>query len=188
MPPLPRSSSLTAIQAATAVERLRRRVIYCAPSLDLADPSDHALVAAYGTTSHRVSVAVRRSAGSSAVIRPLDASVAVLQARRIQWMVLIVPAARVPAGMVWAPLGSSGDLEYSAPTLGAPIAHTTSASLDAWLYASTTPAVIGTYQAPACAIDAQPLIAGDVLALVIARYGANDPLVNGVLRVEVCDE
>jgi hypothetical protein len=185
---LPSSTPLTSLASTIAVSSLRRRVIYCAPSLDLADPSDHSLVGSYGTSLHRVVVAVRRAAAATMTVRPFDASVAVTSARRIQWMVLDVPAARVPAGLVWSALGTSGQVEFSAPALAAPIVHTPSASLDSWLYVSTTPATIGTYSVPMCLAEGQPLAAGRALLLVVARLGTNDPIVNGCLRVEVSDE
>lgn len=186
--PLSPSTPVSSLGSALAVERLRRHAIYCAPSIDLVDPSDHALAGAYGTTSHRVVAAVRHRAGSTMTIRPLDAAVTVTSARRIQWMVLDVPAARVPAGFVWAQLGRSAQLDFASPVLLLPIVFTPSAALDSWLYASTTPAVIGTYQAPQCAIGGQVLAPGRALLLVVARLGANDPICVGSLRVEVCDE
>jgi hypothetical protein len=185
--PLPTSTPIAALASTLAVERLRRRAVYCAASVDLTDPSNHDLIGAIADTRYLVVSAVRHRAGATATVRPVAAQWENVNptGRAMLWALLDVPAARIPAGLVWSQLGTSGQLDYATPTIAAPVYHPMNKALDTWLCGHMTAPLVGPYR---CTTDgAQPLAAGRALLLVGARF-TGTTFVEGQILVEVSDE
>lgn len=182
--PLAHTHTLATLQAAEAVSRLRRRVIRTATGYSLTDPSDHTGLEITVGTSHVVLLAVRRKAGATTVIRPVDAVVSSSSANRWQWLLLHVPAALVPAGLVWTDLYAGAPIEWARG--GAAVALAPSAATMTILDAGVSTAA-ATYQSDPCC-EAQPIAAGDAIVVVGARYGAADGAGQASIRVELCDE
>jgi hypothetical protein len=185
--PLPSSVSLGALQAALAIERIRRRTIYTATGLSLTDPSDHTGAEITLTTTHRVDLAVRRKAGATTAVRPVDCMVSSSSANRSQWMLLHVPAALVPAGLVWSDLFAGAPVEWARVNGGgAPVALSPVLSTMDCLASGVSTAATSYQSDPCC--DAQSIAAGDALIVVGARYGAADGAALASIRVELADE
>jgi hypothetical protein len=103
--------------------------------------------------------------------------------RGVQWMLLDVPAARLPV-LAWAQLGTSGQIDYAAPTIAAPVVFAPSKSLDSWLCTGTAPGALGNYKGVSVA-GSQALGAGRALLLVAARLVTGDVYIEGTIRVEL---
>lgn len=187
--PLQNSMPWGSLQSSLAVDRLRRREIYCAASVDVTDPGDHNLIGGTADLFYIVVVGIRHRAGATRVLRPVDARLDIVapSGRPAIWMVLDVPAARVPAGLAWSQLGRSGQVDYAAPTIAIPVARNPSKSLDTILCSHFTPALTGTYRSNS--LDGcQVLSPGRALLLIAGRWTGGQTHVEGELRVEVCDE
>jgi hypothetical protein len=185
--PLPSSVSIGALQAAEAVERLRRRTIYTASGLDITDPSSHNSLGITLSTTHVVVLAVRRKAGSTTAVRPVDCVVHSESANGAQWLLLHVPAALVPAALSWTDLFAGAPAEWArADAGGVAVALTPVLTTMDCLSAGST-AGVGEYRSFDLS-DAQPIGAGDALVVVAARRGAADSLATASIRVELADE
>lgn len=185
--PLDPGIPLGNLSAPLAVERLRRRTIATATGLSLVDPSDHTGAEIPTGTSHVVILALRRKVGAVPAVRPIDAAVSSSSANRTQWLLLHVPAALVPAGLVWTDLYAGAPVEWARVNAGGlPVALApVLATMDC--LASGSLAGLVTVQSDPCC-DAQPLASGDALVVVGARSAAADGAALAIIRAEISDE